>query len=92
MPPRVYRCPDEIRADISDIRERIRGVNELFNIRELIAEIINEGAEGDVRKLAIAAGELADHAEEALAELRMLNADLDELRAELIETLGELGE
>ena len=86
-----YRSPDEIKADIREIRERIDSVNDLFNIRELIASVITEGAGDDICRVAEAAAELADAAEEAMLELRVLNESLSELREELLFALREGG-
>ena len=86
-----YRAPWEIKADIREIRERIDSVNELFNIRELIASVITEGAGNDICRVAEAAAELADAAEEAMLELRVLNESLAQLREELLFALNEGG-
>ncbi len=89
IPPsaHLYRSPDEIKSDIYEIRERIASVNELFNIRELIANVITESAGEDMRRVAQAAADLADAAEEASLELSVLNENLSELRAELLEAV-----
>ncbi len=87
-----YRSPSEIKADICEIRERIDSVNDLFNIRELIASVITEGAGDDICRVAEAAAELADAAEEAMLELRVLNESLAELREELLFALKEGGQ
>ncbi|MBR2650426.1 MAG: hypothetical protein IKD45_02080 [Clostridia bacterium] len=88
LPPRLYRSPEEIRRDIADIKRKIGEVNELFNIRELISSVISESEGGDMERMAAAASELADSAEEALSELRMLSEMLTLLRAELSAALG----
>ena len=88
LPPRLYRHPSEIRRDISKIRAKIDEVNELFNIRELISNVITETEGGDIEGVAAAACELADSAEEALSELRLFLGLLDELKLELSEALG----
>ena len=81
---RLYRSPAEIKRDIRKIKDEINSVNELFNIRELVDAIITEGADGDITRIAAAAAELYDSAEEALSTLRLLEESLDELRAELV--------
>ena len=88
LPPRLYRHPDEIRRDIADIKRKINEVNDLFNIRELISSVISESEGGDMERVAAAASELAESAEEALSELRYFSQMLEELRAELTEALG----
>lgn len=88
LPPRVYRDPAEIRRDIKNIAARITEVKEMLNIRELISHIIVGNSAEDILREAEAMKELFQYATEALDELAVLSADLDDLKSELIETLS----
>ena len=80
----MYRSREEIREDIEYISGQIARVNEMLNIRELIADVFGEQNCNDAVKKAESITELLKYAEEALEELKTLNETLDELKAELI--------
>ena len=84
----AYRSRAEIKEDIRLISERIAEVNDALNVRELISDIFNEESSVDMIKKAESITELLKYAEEALAELRELNEILDDLKAELLSSVG----
>jgi hypothetical protein len=83
--PSIYRTPEEIKADIRDIKERIEEVNERLNIRELMDSFLSSDNVGVDECLEMSA--LLESAIEALDELRDLNYALDELKEELLEVI-----
>ena len=85
-PTRFYRTPDAISEDIRAVSVRIAAINDSLNTRELVAELLWNDEEKLIMSCATLA-ELMDHAEEALRELSDLNSVLDELKAELIESI-----
>ena len=87
IPKICYRTPCEITRDIRAVSERISEINELLNIRNLLAEVITAESEGDVHRKIEAIDELIDFANEALSEMRELEASLDSLKEELTEAL-----
>lgn len=91
VPPCFYRTPEQIKDDIRQISARISEVNEMLNIRELLADFLDDEPCVDVVERAEELSELIAFAAEALDELRSLNATLDQLKAELIQTISEIG-
>lgn len=90
-PPGFYRTPESIKEDIRKISARIAEVNEMLNVREILADFLGEDSEREVMRRAEELSELLAFASEALDELRELNATLDELKRELIRTIAEVG-
>ena len=88
MPPRIYRSSEEIKRDIRGVSERISEINEMLNIRELLSEFVFEQSDLSTPKLQDKLSELLSYALEALDELRELSNTLDELKAELIESVN----
>ena len=82
--PRVYRDIEEVKRDIRAVASRINEINGMLNIRELVAELAMNDIDSDPVRSAEAVRELACRADDALAELSMLNESLDGLRAELL--------
>ncbi|MBE6635417.1 MAG: hypothetical protein E7617_04375 [Ruminococcaceae bacterium] len=91
LPPRVYRDTEEIKDDIRLVALRINEINEMLNIRELVAALAMNDIDSDPVRSAEAVRELADRAEDAIAELSSLNESLDALRAELITVHSAIG-
>ena len=83
--PSIYRTPEEIKAQINDIKDRIEEVNDRLNIRELMDGLLSADTVGADECLEMSA--LLESAIEALDELRELNSMLDQLRAELLEVI-----
>ena len=83
--PSIYRTPEEIKAQINDIKDRIEEVNDRLNIRELMDGLLSGDTVGADECLEMSA--LLESAIEALDELRELNSTLDELKAELLEVI-----
>lgn len=88
---KFYRNPESIRQDIGEISARITEVNEMLNIRELLADFIGEDSEREVMKRAEELSELLTFASETLDELMELNSSLEELKRELIGTIAAIG-
>ena len=78
---RLYRTPEEIRRDISEIKDKIKETGRMLNTRHILTEMISCLAEGDPEAWIPALGKIVDEAESSLS-----------LLTELRETLGELGE
>ena len=86
--PRVcYRSPAQIAGDIRSVSERIAEINQLLNVRNILAEVITAESEGDSLRKIEAVNELLDFAGEALLEMRELEETLDGLKRELCEAL-----
>ncbi len=84
-PTRMYRAPEQICSDIRRVATRIREINDMLNIRNIIAEVISEHSEGDPLRRIEAVDELLDYANEALCEMRSLDEALSGLKQELFE-------
>lgn len=91
VPPGFYRTPERIKEDIREISSRISEVNEMLNIRELLADFLCEDSDRAVIQRAAELSELLEFASEALSELRELNKTLDELKDELVRTISYVG-
>ena len=83
--------PSEIKRDIEEVTERISEINEMLNIRNIISEVIIEQSEEEPMRSASAVSELLEYADCALLEMRELGETLEELRAELFDTVKLLG-
>ncbi len=81
--PTIYRSPAEIREDIRYIKEKIRGVNEALNLREMLTSILAGERSGEPEMLVETLSEVVEEAKSALDELRGLEEELCELEAEL---------
>ena len=88
FPPRFYRCPNEIKCDIRSVSARINEINERLNIRELLSDFLCLDNDINVSKSAQELSELLEYALEALDELKELNETLDDLKAELLESIS----
>ena len=90
-PPDFYRTPERIKEDIRQISGRINEVNEMLNIRELLADFLGESSDEAIAERAEELSELLAYASEALDELRDLNETLDGLKTELLRTVSIIG-
>lgn len=88
LPPRLYRTPEQIKADITDIAERINEIYEMINIRNIISEVISESCEEDLLSRIKAVNELLESAENALFDMKMMEKDIDMLREELFDAVS----
>lgn len=89
-PPCFYRKPETIKEDIRKISARISEINEMLNVREMLAEYLNEG-KTFCKEDAAALSELLEFAKEALDEFTELNSALDDLKRELIASITMVG-
>lgn len=87
----LYRTPEQIKRDIDGISGRISDVMYMLNIRALVSEIISDNSIDDAKRRAEAISELVEDAGEALASLRELESELDELRDELTDSIAIMG-
>ena len=86
--PRLfYRTPGQISGDIRAVSERIAEINELLNVRNILAEVITAESEGNSLRKIEAINELLDFASEALEEMKELEETLGGLKKELCEAL-----
>ena len=90
-PEGLYRTPEQIKRDMRIIGDRISETMYMLNVRNIIAEIISDGCGEDLERRAGAVRELVEEAEEALSNLKELEETLDELRAELEDSLMLIG-
>ena len=88
IPPRLYRHPEEIKTDIKEISQRISEINEMLNIRELLADFLLDDGVENLRSSSGKLSELLTYALEALDELKALNETLEELKDELVESVA----
>lgn len=85
IPPRLYRCPSEIREDISRIRGEIREIENMLTVKNLLMEILTEESRLPSRWVP-ELEEVAAYARDSLDKLTSFSERLDELREELFET------
>ena len=90
-PPRLYRVPEEIRRDINKMLDMCHEANRMFNVRNLISEIIIEDSGRDVARKICAIDELILAAEDMVEEMVILKDSLIELEEELTESVRLLG-
>ncbi len=82
LPPRVYRTAEEVIGDIRSIAARIEYANRMFNVRELISDIL-EKRDDDIIKRAETCADAYNYAAEVLNEMRELYGSLECLKEEL---------
>ena len=83
----LYRSVEEIRADISKIKERISDINRSFSIRELLLEMLSTGENKSYEEWLYDLEALLGEAESTRERLLELSEELLLLEAEL----GEAG-
>ncbi len=91
MPARLYRSPCEIRRDMTRISKQIKEADEMLSVRNILAEMISECAEGEPSKWLPELEEIVSEARASLENLNRLNTALDSLSSELSETLCAVG-
>ena len=84
-PIRIYRKSDEVRAEISEIKEKICEVNASFAIREILFDILTDGRERKPSEWIYDLESLVYEAETAYRKLKELREELSFLEAELSE-------
>ena len=85
MGPRLYRTPDEIRADMFKISGKIRESGEMLSVHHLLSEMVAEYAQRTPEEWIPALEEMVCEARDTLEELQRLGDRLDELKEELME-------
>ena len=91
IPARIYRNPKEIKRDISDISFRIKEINSMLNIRDMLLDILIKDEENTPEKLVVELEEALSFAKVAMDELTELEEELSELEEELSEVKWLLG-
>ena len=87
MPPRLYRTPGEIRRDMTLIADKIRDTEGMLSVHNILIEMIPTWAEESPERWIPELMETVAEAEEALDNLKLLKAALEELSLELSEVL-----
>ena len=90
--PRLYRSTDEIGRDIKSIKEKIREVYSMLNIRHVLTEAMAAYAESEPELWIPELRNLVDEADDTLGALHSLRDGLDTLKAELEDARWALGE
>ena len=85
LPPRLYRSPREIKADISRISKEIQEADEMISIRHILMEMISECAVREPKRWLSELEEAVYEAREGLERLERLKLALEELEDELRE-------
>lgn len=88
---RLYRSPDTIREDISEIKTKIESVNSMLNIRNILMEMIDTYAAKEPETWIPALSDIVSDAEDSLSQLKALKESLDILSEELEDTRWVLG-
>ena len=88
---RLYRDPLEIRRDMDRINSEIKRTSAMFNVRNMLIELLLRSEEDDEEKTIRELELLVEEAKDALAELTELKNSLSGLCEELEETRWEMG-
>ena len=88
---RLYRSPDRIRKDISEIKTKIESINSMLNIRNILMEMIDTCAKGEPENWIPLLTDIVCDAEESLEKLKSLKESLNILSEELEDTRWVLG-
>ncbi len=91
IPARIYRNPKEIKHDICDISLKIKEINSMLNIRDMLLDIIIKDEENTPENLVDELEEALSSAKGAMDELSALEEELTELEEELSEVKWLLG-
>lgn len=90
MPPRLYRRPSEVQADIAEISEKVREAKEMLTVRGLLVSVISEWTVKNPQKWFSELEESMEEARAALENLRELSSALEDLKCELSEIFAHL--
>ena len=82
---RLYRCPEAIRSDMRDIRNKIGDLGERLNFAGIIDGLLCEAASGDFDSFIVELDALLTEASETVDGLVELNGNLMLLADELEE-------
>ena len=85
MPPRLYRSPKEIEADIVHLRDRAVEIENMLSVRNLLVEMLTTYADKKPELWIPELESAVSEARAALDALSGLNNQLGELREELNE-------
>ncbi len=84
-PPRIYRTPSEIRADIKEISESIDETLDMLNVRDMLLNMIISENRESPEKLVLELASAISEAESAQRRLSGLREELSMLEDELVE-------
>ncbi len=90
-PPRLYRMPEDIRADMREISRRIKDTSSMLNVRNMLMEMLAESKQKPIKTLIMELEDMISGAKESLLELASMNETLTELRCELEDTKWAMG-
>ena len=82
---RIYRMPSEIKEDIEDISDKIQKTYQMFNIRSMLLDIIEDESAPVSKGMVRSLEETLSAANEALEQLKSLDDELTQLKDELRE-------
>ena len=88
---RLYRSPDRIREDISEIKTKIESVGSMLNVRNILMEMIDTCAYGEPENWISLLSQIVCDAEDSLYKLKSLKESLDILSEELEDARWALG-
>ena len=91
MPARLYRSPFEIRRDMTTISKQIKEADEMLSVRNILVEMIYECSRGDRERIVSELEEIARQTRRSYEGLLRLRGAIDDLSAELEESLCALG-
>ncbi len=91
MPSRLYRSPEEIRRDISDIRKRMSNIDSMLSVHNVLISLIGECNGQELTKKVPELEAAIEDADKSLRLLLRFGEALSELGRELDESVWILG-
>jgi len=91
MPARLYRSPFEIRRDMTTISKQIKEADQMLSVRNILVEMICECSKGEGEKWISELEDLARQTRKSYEGILRLRCAIDNLSAELEESLCALG-
>ncbi len=88
---RLYRSPVRIREDIIEIKNRIKSVDAMLNIRDMLTAMIESYADDEPETWIPVLSSLVEEAEDSLDRLKRLKDTLDILSEELEDVKCAMG-
>ena len=91
MPARLYRSPFEIRRDMTTISKQIKEADEMLSVRNILVEMICECSRGEGENCVSELEDILTEARKSSEGLSRLKSAIDDLSAELEESICALG-
>ena len=82
-PPRLYRHPSEIQADMLGIKQKVGEIESMLSVRDFLMELLTRHADKSPEAWIPELEEAVGEARAALDDLKSLNSTLIDLREEL---------